>query len=57
MFQKLLGKHDWALDVLEYDPLKRLLAAFKDAIVIPRPEQARRAPFTESGRAPQAQHR
>jgi hypothetical protein len=35
MFQDLLGKHDWVLDVLEYDPLEKLLAAFKDAIVIP----------------------
>jgi uncharacterized protein YjbI with pentapeptide repeats len=35
MFKDLLGKHDWVLDVLEYDQLERLLAAFKEAVVVP----------------------
>jgi uncharacterized protein YjbI with pentapeptide repeats len=35
MFKDLLGKHDWVLDVLEYDQLDKLLAGFKDAVVIP----------------------
>ena len=35
MFRDLLGKHDWVLDVLEYDQLESLLAGFKEAIVVP----------------------
>jgi hypothetical protein len=35
MFRDLLGKHDWVLDLLEYDELDKLLAAFKEAIVVP----------------------
>jgi hypothetical protein len=35
MFKDLLGKHDWVLDVLEYDHPERLLAVLKEAVVVP----------------------